>query len=130
MKRIAKCLVVDSSGHYLVLELNNHPAFRNDADLPGGTMDSGETLLQTAIREAYEEVGLIITEDKMALLYEGSEYSKSGSYYALYRYDVTARPDITLSWEHTSYEWVTKEELIKRAASATDTYMHMVAATV
>lgn len=127
MKKIAKCLIVDSESNYLVLRLNDHPTFGNDPDLPGGTMDPNETLKQTAIRETFEEVGIVIPSEAVELLYEGSEYSRHGSYYALYGYKVVTRPDVILSWEHESYSWLTKDELLKEITTATDTYMHMVA---
>jgi hypothetical protein len=55
------------------------------------------------------------------------EYSKNGTYYGLYLYQATKRPKIILSWEHTDYEWVEKEDFIIKARSARDTYMTMAA---
>jgi hypothetical protein len=31
-----------------------------------------------------------------------------------------------LSWEHSAYEWIPKEEFLEKAKNANDTYMHMV----
>jgi hypothetical protein len=36
------------------------------------------------------------------------------------------RPELTLSWEHSAYEWIPKEEFLEKAKNANDTYMHMV----
>lgn len=128
MKMISKCLINDKDGNFLVLELNKHPDFGNDADLPGGTVDPGETIVQAAAREANEEAGIDIHPDDLTLLYEGDEYSYHDSFYTLYGYEFDVRPTVSLSWEHASYEWVSKNELIKRGNAAKDTYMHMVAA--
>jgi len=32
-----------------------------------------------------------------------------------------------MSWEHSSYEWLDRNEFLVRSRSAKDTYMHMVA---
>ena len=127
IKKIATCLVVDSDGFILVLYLNDHPHFGNDIDLPGGTLDPGETSLQTAVREVREEAGIVIPEGAASLLHEGVEYSRHNTYYALYLYNVSTRPDVTLSWEHGSYEWVDVATFLRESRAVTDTYMHMAA---
>ena len=130
MKQVAKCIIVDNDGKYLILRLNNHPTFGNDFDLPGGTLDEGETLRDTVIREVKEEIGVAIKPFDLQVLYGGSDYSKNGTWYELYVYRPLERPGITLSWEHASYEWVAKEEFVTKARSARDTYMGMVAEVV
>lgn len=49
---------------------------RKDGDwgLPGGLMEPGETLEDTAMREAYEETGLRINHITMLDLYSGPDF--------------------------------------------------------
>lgn len=130
MKQIAKVLLHDPSGNYLLLEHTNHPTFPNDPDFPGGTVEEGETPLQGAVREVMEEIGVDLAPERLELLYHGSEYSQHGSEYSLFRYQCDERPKVTLSWEHTAFGWETPETVIAKCRDALDTYMHMVADTL
>jgi len=49
---------------------------RKDRDvwgIPGGVMEPGETFLETAVRETFEETGLIVEQLKLFGLYSGEE---------------------------------------------------------
>lgn len=49
---------------------------RKDRDvwgIPGGVMEPGETFLETAVRETFEETGLIVEELKLFGIYSGEE---------------------------------------------------------
>lgn len=124
MNKAAKLLLIDREDNYLLLYRNNHPYFGDDPDLPGGTVQKGEELEEAVIREAKEEIGVII--DEVTKVYAGLKYSLYGTYKALYAAHVNQRPDITLSWEHLSYEWLPKDEFLNKIKDANDTYMHMV----
>lgn len=129
-KKVAKLAIIDASDYYLVFELNKHPAFGNDTDLPGGTVEDGESILDGLLREVREEAGLSLGESDVEQVYAGDDYSKNGTYYALYVTRVSERPEITLSWEHASYEWVLWGDFEKKATDAQDTYMHMAASVL
>lgn len=55
----ASAVIRDSAGRFLLVQRANPPE-EGHWTLPGGRVDSGETLEQTAIREVYEETGLTI----------------------------------------------------------------------
>lgn len=126
MKIVAKLVIVDKNKDYLLLTLSNHPKFGSSNDLPGGTIEAGETAVEGLLREVREETGIQIDHVHLNEVYSGSEYSRHGTQYILFLVHVDTRPEVTLSWEHSTYEWVDKNEFIKKAKAAKDTYMHMV----
>lgn len=112
MKTVAKILIMNSDNEILVLRRSDtHPHFPLHLDFPGGLVDPGETPEQTVIRELKEETGLTIAHkaitkimekknnDTMHLLYEGAINTKT--------------PNVKISWEHCSYEWVDKNKLLQ-----------------
>jgi len=126
MKKVAKLVMVDPDGKYLLMYRSDHPTFGIDPDLPGGTLEDGETLLEAMLREVKEESGIIINRDDVEEVYSGNNYSAHGTYYSLFITKVKSRPDVRMSWEHSSYAWLDKGEFLEKANNAKDTYMHMV----
>jgi len=126
MNKVAKLVIIDDQDKYLMMYRNAHPAFGNDPDLPGGTLEVGEEPLQTMIREALEEAGVVISATKTQKIYEGHKYSSKNMHYSLYATKLNSRPEIVLSWEHSAYEWLDLDAFLEKAKSANDTYMHMV----
>lgn len=122
----AKVLIIDEHDQYLLLWRGDHPRLPNDPDLPGGTVEAGETNADAAVREVYEEAGIIINQNDIELLYNGLDYSTHGIEYSLYLTKIKTRPEVVISWEHTSYEWLPREAFLKKAKDAADSYMHMV----
>ena len=130
MSTVAKVVIIDNNGRYLLMKRSDHPAFGSDADIPGGTLDNDETPQDTAIREVFEEAGITLDANTMREVYIGKEYSTHDTLYVLYVAHVQGRPEVQISWEHSSYEWVSREDFLKQAKSAVDSYMHMVYAVM
>lgn len=126
MKKVAKLVMIDPDGKHLLMHRSNHPTFGFDPDLPGGTLEDGETLLETMLREVEEESGVIISRDDVQQVYSGNNYSAHGTHYALFVTNVKSRPDLKMSWEHSSFKWLDLSEFLNQAKNAKDTYMHMV----
>lgn len=126
MKKVAKLLMIDPEDKYLLMYRSDHPAFGKDPDLPGGTLEDNETLLETMLREVKEEAGVNINANNIDEVYSGTEYSVHGTHYALFVAKLKTRPKIIMSWEHSSYEWLERDKFLQKAESANDTYMHMV----
>lgn len=126
MSQVAKAVIIDNTGKYLLMKRSDHPWLPYDYDLAGGTIDGNEQPHEATARELLEEIGLEVDAGDLELLYEGDTFSKSGTYYYLYEYRATIRPRITISWEHSEYSWVDHAEFVEKAAQAKDTYMHMV----
>jgi 8-oxo-dGTP pyrophosphatase MutT (NUDIX family) len=123
---VAKVLIIDEQNKYLMLWRGTHPRLPNDPDLPGGTIEAGESHEVAAIREVQEEAGIAISSSDMTLLYKGVDYSAHGIEYSLYVVTINPRPNVALSWEHEGFEWLDREIFLEKAKAATDTYMHMV----
>jgi len=126
MKQVAKLVIVDGRGRYLLMWRSEHPVFGNDPDLPGGTVEEGEPPLRAMIREVFEEAGIVISEASVREVYAGDRYSVHKTRYLLYIAELQNTPEITMSWEHSSYEWLDRDTFLEKAREAVDTYMHMV----
>lgn len=118
--------MIDPDGKHLLLYRSDHPQFGNDADIPGGIVEDGESMVEAMLREVVEEAGVEIDPGDVREVYSGSEYSKHGTQCTLYIARLNNRPEIVMSWEHSAYEWLDKEVFLQKAKSANDTYMHMV----
>jgi 8-oxo-dGTP pyrophosphatase MutT (NUDIX family) len=130
MKKIAKLLIIDPDDKYLLMYRSDHPTFGIDPDLPGGTLEDNETMLETMLREVLEEAGVRIDASIANEVYSGTDYSKHGTHYTLFVAKLQARPEITMSWEHSSYVWLDRDSFLEKLKNAKDTYMHMVYAVV
>lgn len=126
MNKVAKLVMIDPEDKYLLMYRSNHPVFGDDPDLPGGTLEADETLLETMLREVHEEAGVVIDAETVKQVYSGTDYSRHGTHYALFVAHISPRPEIHISWEHTSYEWIPRDEFLQKAHDANDTFMHMV----
>lgn len=126
MKAVAKTILYDAANNILVLyRSNTHPEFPHDIDLPGGEIDEGESALSAAIREVAEEAGLIIDSAKTKLVGERTtSYGRIDQVYISNIDGVT--PDVTVSWEHESYDWIPAHTLSTALAKTQDDYMTVV----
>lgn len=126
VKQVAKMIIEDDKGCFLFTKRSDHPTYPLDPDLPGGTLDPGENPDETVIREVYEETNVTIDSERVKKFYVGDSYSAHGTIYHLYYARLDERPEITISWEHDSYEWLEREVFLEKVSGAKDTYMHMV----
>jgi 8-oxo-dGTP pyrophosphatase MutT (NUDIX family) len=112
---VAKTIIINDKGDVLVLrrsEWPEHPERSHQPDFPGGMVEDGEYELAAAVREAEEESGLKLDPKKLELVYAGTrmyEDDEASVVRLLYIARLDTTPEIKISWEHESYEWVPRE---------------------
>lgn len=114
----AKAVVVREDGKILALRRSKTcPRRPLSWDLPGGDVEFGEELEASIIREIREEAGVIVS--KVALFDAVGFVAKDGDYWATVAYlaRVPQDTEVTISWEHDQFEWVSREELLKREST-------------
>lgn len=114
----AKAIVRNADGHFLVLRSSKweeRPDRSQKPDLPGGMVEAGEAPQAAVAREVLEEAGLDIKPEKYELLYSETEFYEDTNT-SVVKHVFAAQSDssdVTLSWEHEAYEWVSKDNFIK-----------------
>ena len=126
----AKVVIIDEQNRYLMMWRTDHPLFGNDPDLPGGNIERGETPEDAVVREVEEEAGIKILPANLEVIHHLSAFSSIGLSATLYLVRLNHRPEVIMSWEHSSYDWLSREEFLQNAKSAKDRYMHMVCKVV
>ena len=71
---------------------------------PGGHVDSGETSVQAAARETFEESGLMVRPRDLKPLLQRTRHDFGMVYF--YITDKFTGEDVKLSWEHNDFVWV------------------------
>lgn len=102
---------VEYKGELLLLKRGPNQPEGNTWCVPAGKLEAKETPIEAAIRELFEETGIIVN---------GSSLQEFGKLYIrkphvsyvchLFRVPITMRPKILLSPEHTDFHWVTASE--------------------
>ncbi|MEO8105045.1 MAG: NUDIX hydrolase [Candidatus Saccharibacteria bacterium] len=113
--RSVKLAIANRAGHYLLLRRaaddKNRPG---SLDLAGGGVDPLESPRQAAVREAWEELGIVLGEDQIKLLYPVRRPSSHGHINERHFGRVVlpdANPAIVLDpGEHSSYLWLPRDE--------------------
>lgn len=97
MKQVAKLVMIDNEGKYLLMYRSDHPVFGKDPDLPGGTVEDGESLRDAMAREVEEEAGISIDAMAAEEVYSGAKYSEHGTYKSLFVLRLEHRPEVVMS---------------------------------
>lgn len=120
----AKTFVPNNRGQYLLLRRSTKGSRPGEWDLPGGIIEPGEDPVAAAVRETYEETGLILSVNSLKLVLFSSRiepldcYNEHGELTGVKEDASVSRlyfrseaeqepyPDIRLSKEHVCVGWV------------------------
>jgi len=117
---VAKALIINASNEVLILtvgEFKERPDKSFKPDLPGGLVEKGESELDAVIREAEEETGIKLNADSTQLVCADNRVYSEGNESVsklLYVSRLDSNPEVIISWEHASYEWVPIEDLLEK----------------
>ena len=112
---LAKIVVRNPAGKYLILrssEWPENPRRSLQPDLPGGMIEEGETPEVGVLRELFEEAGLTLEENDLKLAYVGLEEHDGHTFQRHIYFAETKDTDVTLSWEHDKYWWMSADEVL------------------
>lgn len=113
-----KTVVIREDGKILALRRSKTcPRRPLSWDLPGGDVEFGEELEASAKREVQEEAGLTVSA--FTLLDAVGFVAKDGGYWVTSAYiaRVPQNTEVSISWEHDQFEWITKEDFLKREST-------------
>lgn len=131
---VVKVLIFNPEGKLLILRRSKtHPHYPEHVDFPGGEVEPGENIKSALLREIQEELSLgfelsnaslslkeILRENRKAL---GVNETRDSSVYGLWIHD--EEPEIKLSWEHSSYEWMAVGDFKKLPIPQKVDYFHL-----
>lgn len=110
---IAKALVANEEGQILTIRRSKtDPRRPLQWDLPGGFVDDDEDLTEAVKREVQEEVGLAVTDLTLAYAMSEPTPDHGTGTWLFFITRVTGEPNVTISYEHDMYKWVTLDKLM------------------
>lgn len=114
---IVKCLIFNRAGECLMLRRSlDDEAGPGAIDLPGGGVDAGEDIYDAVVREVFEEAGITLSKENIALVCVRSKFQETpNGKRNLHRFLFAVTIDDTnveLSHEHDAFYWYTRRELI------------------
>lgn len=110
-------IVIYNSGRYLLLNYGRSRVTANRWGLSKGRIEGNETVMQTALREAFEETGIndlsILEEFEHRISYYFTRGSHRIKKTVIYLIGISKTTEVKISNEHIGYYWATYEEALK-----------------
>lgn len=119
-----KAVIINTDGKILILKRSDKVSFSGKWDLPGGALEHSEDPSDGIRREIEEEAGIAVNQLKPFSLHS---FMHNDDFMVIVGYQCEAASDVvTLSWEHTEYQWMDQEKILK--LELTDNARYFVAA--
>ena len=105
------CLIEDCLTNKVVLQYRSPERYKKWSGyaFPGGHIEEGESLVESVIREVYEETGLTIADPKLVAVKDWS--LDDGGRYIVFCYKATEFTGQLRSSEEGEVSWVEKDQL-------------------
>lgn len=113
----AKAALFNDQNQVLVLRRSKTDKKRpGGLDFPGGGLDPGEGPDEAVVREIEEEIGLSSENihDLQVAYTDTNFYKDESAIRFLYVGKITGNQELTLSYEHDEYYWMSVEEAIEK----------------
>lgn len=121
---IGSCVRVEYEGRFLLLVRSESDFNAGIFELPGGSVDAGESLEEAAVRELFEESGIVAGENDVAPLgifeFHNIETNKHKVKFA-FSLKLLSTPKIELSPDHSKYVWLSRDEIQDLPLQGNDT---------
>lgn len=111
----AAYVILERDDHYLLLRRKNTGFLDGELALPAGHVDSGESVITGAIREAKEEIGITIAVEDLTLVHimdrNAEDWHRIGFYFHCTKWEgepVNCEPN-----KCAELKWVPKDEVKK-----------------
>lgn len=107
------CLIEDCITNKVVLQYRSPERYKKWSGyaFPGGHIEEGESLVESVIREVYEETGLTIADPKLVAVKDWEP--DEGGRYIVFCYKATRFSGQLRSSEEGEVSWVEKDQLEK-----------------
>lgn len=106
------CMVEDLENGKVVLQYRSPERYKKWSGyaFPGGHIEEGESLVESVIREVYEETGLTIADPKLVAVKDWEP--DEGGRYIVFCYKATEYTGQLRSTEEGEVSWVDKDQLV------------------
>lgn len=108
-KKAAGCIFVSKNGKIGLGLRSENGAYPNTWGVIGGMVESGETVKEGVVREAKEEAGIELSEDKLVFLLTTEDEKNLEYTHFIYPVDKEFKPK--LNNEHDDFKWFTLENI-------------------
>ena len=108
---VAQKAIVQLDNTFLLMKRSSKAkVFPNHWDFPGGKLEHGEDYKDGLVREVKEETNLNVIIEDVEFIYIENE--RRPAYVVLFKCEKEAG-EVKLSFEHSEFKWVTKEQALK-----------------
>ncbi|MCG3220580.1 MAG: NUDIX domain-containing protein [Candidatus Heimdallarchaeota archaeon] len=110
-------IVIYNSGKYLLLNYGKSRVTANRWGLTKGRIEGNETVIEAALREAFEETGIkdisILEEFEHKITYYFTRGQNRIKKTVIYLIGISSTDDIQISKEHIGSQWATYEKALE-----------------